>query len=135
MIILVAEEKDILNYTAYPDPNVFEFLKTQTKPTTVIYEGAIGLAQNLIHQDGSVAIRMVNEKFCRHLLKRFRKPIVATSANLSGDPSPTKFSGIFNHIRTGVDYVVHYRQDEDTPAEASSLVKWSRNGTFTVLRP
>ena len=134
MIVLVPDEKDIRKYVANPDPHIFEYVKKQKKPVTVIYEGAIGLADNLLHEDGSVAIRIVREKFCRHLLKRFRKPIVSTSANLSGEPSPSKFSEIFNDIRTGVDYVVHYRQDDDVSTLASSLVKWEKDGSPTIIR-
>jgi L-threonylcarbamoyladenylate synthase len=135
MIILVPDEKDLLQYVANPDPQVVDFLKNATKPTTVIYRGAIGLADNLIHEDGTIAIRVVQEKFCRHLLKRFRKPIVSTSANLSGDPAPKKFSEILNHIRTSVDYVVNYRQDDETEAESSAVVKFDKNGEAVYLRP
>src|SRR5688500_15980301 len=91
MIILVADEKDILQYITNPNPHVFDYLKTVTRPTTIIYEGATGLAENVIHQDGTVAMRLVHDKFCRTLLKRFRKPIVSTSANISGDPAPKIF--------------------------------------------
>ncbi|MEP7257764.1 MAG: L-threonylcarbamoyladenylate synthase [Flavitalea sp.] len=135
MIVLVADEKDILKYVANPDPAVFDYLKNTDRPTTIIYNGAIGLADNLVHDDGSVAIRIVQEKFCRHLLKRFKKPLVSTSANLSGEPSASKFGEIFNDIRTGVDYVVHYRQQEESPAVSSSLVKWNNNASPTVIRP
>jgi L-threonylcarbamoyladenylate synthase len=134
MIVLVAEEKDILKYVSAPDPAVFDYLKQAGKPTTVIYHGAIGLADNLIAEDGSVAIRIVQDKFCRHLIKRFRKPIVSTSANISGDPAPAKFSDVLNHIRTGVDYVVSYRQDDETEYESSAIVKWNRDGSTTILR-
>lgn len=134
MIVLVADEKDILTHVANPDPQVFDFLKKEKRPTTIIYDGAIGLAGNLVHENGSVAIRIVHEKFCKNLIKRFRKPIVSTSANISGEPTPTKFSEIFNHICTGVDYIVHYRQEDETPAASSALVKWNRDGTTTVIR-
>jgi L-threonylcarbamoyladenylate synthase len=135
MIILLPDEKDLLRYVANPDPQVFDFLKNTTKPTTVIYPGAIGLADNLVHEDGTVAVRVVQEKFCRHLLKRFRKPIVSTSANISGDPPPKKFNEILNHVRTSVDYVVTYRQDDETEAESSALVRFDNNGEAVYLRP
>lgn len=135
MIILVPDEKDLLRYVANPDPHIIDFLKETTKPTTVIYPNAIGIADNLIHEDGTIAIRVVQEKFCRHLLRRFRKPIVSTSANLSGDPAPKKFSEILNHIRTSVDYVVNYRQDDETEAESSALVRFGNNGEVVYLRP
>ncbi len=134
LIVLVAEEKDLLKYVANPDPSVMEFLRTTKKPTTVIYDGPLGLAANLAHDDGSVAIRVVQDKFCRHLLKRFRKPIVSTSANLSGDPTPGRFTEILNYIITGVDYVVSYRQDDETPGTASAVVKVNRDGSPTYIR-
>lgn len=134
LIVLVADEKDILKYVANPNPQVFNFLKNTDKPTTVIYDGAIGLAHNLVHEDGSVAIRIVKEKFCRHLLKRFRKPIVSTSANLSADPTPAIFKEINNYIVTGVDYVVNYRQDDEQPVSASAVVKLHTDGSTTFIR-
>ena len=94
MIVLVADEKDILKYVANADLRVFDYLHQNPKPVTVVYEGAIGLADNLIGKDGSVAIRICNDPFCKHLIKRFRKPIVSTSANISGDPFPKLFSEI-----------------------------------------
>ena len=134
MIVLLADEKDIIKYIANPDPRVFDYLKTVQRPTTIVYEGAIGLAPDLIQEDGSIAIRIVQDKFCRHLLKRFRKPIVSTSANLSGEVTPGIFSEILNPVRTGVDYVVHYRQEDDKPAQSSSVVKLNRDGTINIIR-
>ena len=134
MVVLLADEKDILKYVAAPDPGIFDFLKDVQRPTTVIYDSAIGLSENLLAEDGSVAIRVVNDEFCRHLIKRFRKPIVSTSANLSGDPSPKTFTEVLNHIRTGVDYIVGYRQDHETEAEPSSIVKWNKDGSRTIVR-
>ena len=134
MIVLLADEKDLLKYVANPEPQVFSFLKTVSKPTTIIYDGAIGLADNLVHPNGSIGIRIVQDKFCRHLLKRFRKPLVSTSANLSGDPTPKRFSEILNHIITNVDYVVNYRQDDDSEAQASAVVKLNRDGTPNYIR-
>ena len=86
MIVLVAEERDVLQYVANPDKKVFDYLQKTTKPTTVIYKGAIGLAENVTGKDGSIAIRICNDDFCRNLLKRFRRPLVSTSANISGQP-------------------------------------------------
>src|SRR5215467_2082102 len=122
MIALVADEKDILRYVAHPDLSVFDHLKTAHKPTTVIYDGAIGLADNLIGKDGSIAIRICKEEFCRHLIKRFKKPIVSTSANISGEPSPKNFTEINKGIIDHVDHVVQYRQDDNAKVEASSIV-------------
>src|SRR5258706_8993078 len=107
-VVLVASEKDILHYTAAPDLAVFDFLQTLEKPTTVIYEHALGIAENVCNKDGSAAIRICNDAFCRHLIKRFRKPIVSTSANISDEASPRNFSEISSVIRQGVDYIVQY---------------------------
>jgi L-threonylcarbamoyladenylate synthase len=135
LIVLAADQRDVLKYTSHPDLRIFDFLDAATKPTTVIYEGAIGLADNLIAADGSVAIRLVGDLFCRHLIKRFRKPIVSTSANISGQPSPSFFHEVSQPIRAGIDYIVSYRQDDETPRQPSAIVKWNANGIPTTIRP
>ena len=134
LIVLVADERDVLKYISQPDLRIFDFLKTVDKPTTVIYEGAIGLADNLIDKDGTVAIRLVNETFCRHLVRRFRKPVVSTSANISGEPAPRSFHEISEQVIKGVDYTVHYRQGDTIIQEPSAVVKWNKDGTVTVIR-
>ena len=134
MIVLVADERDIMQYVAAPDLSLFDHLEKTSKPTTVIYDGALGFADNLVAKDGSIAIRICRDEFCRHLIKRFRKPIVSTSANISGMPTPRTFKEIPDEIKNGVDHVVNYRQDDETPAQPSSLIKWD-NGNVTVLRP
>jgi len=133
MIVLVAGERDIMQYVAAPDLSLFDYLEKTTKPTTVVYEGALGFADNLIAKDGSIAIRICNDEFCRHLIKRFRKPIVSSSANISGKPAPGIFKEINDEIKNGVDYIVEYRRDDETIFEPSSLIKWN-NGAVTVLR-
>jgi L-threonylcarbamoyladenylate synthase len=134
MIVLVADEREVLKYVASPDLQVFDYLQEAKKPTTVIYEGAIGLADNLVARDGSIAIRICNEDFCRHLIKRFRKPIVSTSANISGEPSAKLFSDISDEIKNGADYIVNYRQNDKIVAAPSSVIKWN-NGHATIIRP
>lgn len=134
MIVLVATEQDVLQHVAGPDLQVFDHLENAIKPTTVIYEGAIGLAYNLVAPDGSIAIRICNEIFCRHLIKRFRKPIVSTSANISGEPVAKTFAEITNEIKRGVDYIVSYRQDDNTISAPSSVIRWL-NGKIEILRP
>ena len=133
LIVLVADEKDVLKYISMPDLMVFDYLKSATKPTTVIYEGAIGLAENLVANDGTVAIRIVQDDFCRHLIKRFRKPIVSTSANISGAVTARIFSEISDEIKQSVDYVVQSRQDDTRISEPSAVVKWEKN-KLSMLR-
>lgn len=135
MIVLLADERDIMQYVAAPDPAVFDYIDQCVKPTTIVYAGALGLAENLVSADGSIGIRICKEDFCRHLIKRFRKPIVSTSANISGMPTAPAFKDISEAIRSGVDYIVHYRRDDDRPAQPSSVVRWNADGSITVLRP
>lgn len=134
MIVLAADEKDILKHVAAPDPGVFDYLEKTTKPTTVIYDGAIGFAENLAGTDGSIAIRICKEIFCRQLIKRFRKPIVSTSANISGEAVAKSFSVISDEIKKGVNYIVKYRQDDKSISDPSSVVKWNK-GVIKIIRP
>ncbi len=133
LVVLVADERDILQYTAAPDLQVFDYLESLDQPTTVIYDHALGVADNLPAEDGSIAIRICKDDFCRHLLHRFRKPIVSTSANFSGQPAPKNFAAIDEGIKKAVDYVVKHRQDEESEGVASSIIKWE-NGKLKVIR-
>lgn len=133
-IILLAEEREVLQYTAAPDLAVFDFLQAQQRPTTVIFDGAVGLPDNLVAADGSIAIRIVGDPFCRHLIRRLRRPIVSTSANISGQPSPAHFGEVSEEIRTGVDHVVQWRQHDRTPASPSQIIRWRGEGRYDVIR-
>lgn len=134
LIVLLASERDVLQYTANPDLAVFDYLNNTNKPTTVIYEHGLGVADEVLNEDGSIAIRLVKEDFCRHLLKRFKRPVVSTSANLHGQPSPQQFSNISPQIKNGVTYVVKFRQNEEFSNTASSIIKWE-NGSCLIIRP
>ena len=134
MIILVADERDVLQYVAAPDPQVFEFIEEQTRPVTIVFEHALGLPDNLVAEDGSIAIRIVKDEFCRHLIKRLKKPIVSTSANISGQASPKNFFEVSDEIKTAVDHIVKWRQDDTTLAQPSQIMKWNNDGTRTIIR-
>ncbi len=134
MIILAAEEHDILTYTAHPNPDLFKLLSTSDRPTTIIYENARALPDNLVNSDGSIAIRIVKEPFCKALIKRLGKPIVSTSANISGHPTPQLFPEIEKEIKNGVDYIVKYRQEDQKKAQPSKIIKLQQNGEITILR-
>lgn len=131
--VVLANEKMLLEYAASLDLAIFDYLETVEKPTTVIYENAIGLADSVLAEDGSVAIRICKEPFCKTLLSRFKKPILSTSANLSGEPAPRIFKEIGEVIKSGVDYIVNYREDDETIAEPSAIIKWN-NGDIEVIR-
>jgi L-threonylcarbamoyladenylate synthase len=134
MIVLAADERDILNYVAAPDLAVFDFLEQQIRPTTIIFEHALNLADNLVAADGSIAIRLARDEFCRHLIRRFRKPVVSTSANISGSPTPEIFAAVSEEIKKGVDYIVNWRQNDAVPAQPSRIIKWNSDGTWLVIR-
>jgi L-threonylcarbamoyladenylate synthase len=132
MIVLVADERELMQYVAAPDLSVFDFIQQQIRPTTVIYEGALGLADNLVADDGSIAIRIVQDDFCRHLIKRLRKPIVSTSANISRAITPKTFSEISEEIKTGADHVVRWRQDDEQTSQPSQILRWKNGQPFFI---
>lgn len=133
-VVLVSDERELMQYVATLDLAVFDFLDQQTKPTTVIYKHVIGLADNVLADDGSVAIRICKQDFCKTLIKRFRKPIISTSANISNQPAPAIFKDIVPEIKNRVDYVVKYQQDNEMPALPSTIVKWADN-EVVIIRP
>ena len=132
-VILVTGEKDILQHVAAPDMEIFGYLQQSEKSVTVIYENVLDIAGNAMAADGSAAIRICKDEFCRHLIKRFRKPIVSTSANISGEPSPAIFKEIKPEIISAVDYTVYHRRDDEQKTAASSIIKW-KNGKVEVIR-
>jgi L-threonylcarbamoyladenylate synthase len=134
LIILVAEERDILQYVAAPDLGVFDFIQEQTRPTTIVFDHAVELPDNLVAADGSIAIRIVQDEFCRHLIKRLRKPLVSTSANISGQPTPPFFAEISPGIQSLVDHTVQWRRHDRTPSTPSQIIRWKDDGSDEVLR-
>ena len=135
MIILLAEKEDIVHYVTTPDPSIFDYVKNFLKPVTVIYDGAKGLAENVINKDGTAAIRVTQDVFCKQLIKKLEKPIVSSSANISGTAPPSVFSEISMEIKNGVDYIVQHRQNDLTPAVPSSIIKWDENSSVKIIRP
>lgn len=116
-------------------PNVaWDLIELAEKPLTIIYSGARNLAPNLLAEDGSVGIRVTNEEFSQRLCRQFRKAIVSTSANISGQPSPTNFSEISDEIKSKVDYIVGYRQDDMGHPKPSGIIKMDKNGVFKIIR-
>ena len=111
-----------------------DMIKQSKKPTTIIYPGARNLADNLVAPDGSIGIRITSDPFCRKLIEITGKPIVSTSANISGEQSPSAFQKIKISIREQIDYVVNWRQDETAPSTPSAIIKLEENGTITTLR-
>jgi L-threonylcarbamoyladenylate synthase len=134
MLVLI-DHPSRLNACVTEVPEVaWELMEVADKPLTIIYSGARNLAPNLLGADGSVGIRITNETFSHQLCSRFRKPIVATSANISGCPAPGAFGEIAEAIRKGVDYVVRYRRNEAGRGRPSGIIKVGRGGLFQLIR-
>ena len=104
------------------------------KPMTIIYPKARHLAPNLIAEDGSIGIRITNEAFSKALCTQLKRPIVSTSANISGHPTAHFFKEIEREILEGADYVCRFRREDETPAEPSSIIKVNTDGSFKIIR-
>jgi L-threonylcarbamoyladenylate synthase len=115
-------------------PLALEILRKTKNPTTIIYPGARNLADNLLAQDGSIGIRITSDQFCRKLIEITGRPIVSTSANISGEKYPSAFHKIKSTIRNQVDYIVDWRQDETRNPAPSRIIKLEADGTYTTLR-
>ena len=133
LICLVNSFKMLSNYIDKIPFNVNKILKETEKPTTIIYNDPKNLAKNLIAEDNTIAFRMVNEGFCFELIEKFGKPIVSTSANISGTQSPKHFLEISKAILTGVDYVVNL-PEINLSTTPSRILKLNMNGSVTVIR-
>ena len=112
MLVLMDSEAKLDRYVSDVPDIAWDLISVSDKPLTIIYSSAKNLATNLLGADGSVGIRITNEEFSKKLCERFRKPLVSTSANVSGEPSPANFSEVSEVIKEGVDYIVSYRQDD-----------------------
>jgi L-threonylcarbamoyladenylate synthase len=134
MIILLENINLLYSYVREVPEVAVQIAELADKPTTVIYPEAKNLASNLINQDKSIAVRITSDKFCSELLRRFRKPIVSTSANISGEASPENFSQIPEEIKNQVDFTVKYRQDDMRKYKPSSIIKIGLKNEVTVIR-
>ncbi len=133
LIILVDGLEMLQNYIPKISKSVLNLIKTISKPTTIIYKNPIGLAKNTVASDNSVAIRVVQNEFCKKLISSFGKPIVSTSANISGKPTPKCFKEIENSILDSVDYVVNLHLEELSD-KSSTILKVGDKGKIIVLR-
>ena len=134
MLVLVDNAVKVDFYVNQAPEVAFDLIELATKPLTIIYDDAKNLASNLIAEDGSIGIRVTSEEFSNQLCFRFRKAIVSTSANVSGEPSPASFADISEEIKQAVDYIVQSRQDEKTSSKSSSIIKLGKGGQVKVIR-
>lgn len=134
LIILLGREPDLYRYV-YEVPDVaVELIEVSDRPTTIIYDKGINLASNVTADDGSVAIRVTTDPFCQQLCKGLRRPLVSTSANISGEPAPAIYDEITDEIKDAVDYVVEHRRNDLSRSLPSIIIKISADSTFKIIR-
>jgi L-threonylcarbamoyladenylate synthase len=134
LIILLDHFEKLSGYVEKVPDITFDLLASITNPVTIIYSNARRLAPNVIASDGTIAIRIVKDDFCTELIRRFGKPIVSTSANISGFETPAIFSQIDDEIKKSVDYIVSYKQDIFTRSKPSTIIRLRDDGVYTIIR-
>jgi L-threonylcarbamoyladenylate synthase len=133
-IILLENNQKITDYVKEVPEILWDLLNSFDAPTTIIYPNAKKLAKNVIADDGSIAIRVVDDEFCMKLISAFGKPIVSSSANFSGESSPVMFKDISPELKKKVDYIVKINQRKLNKVKASTIIRLKMNGEFDVVR-
>ena len=134
-LIVLVDSAEVLDHYVVDVPYMaYELINVAVKPLTIVYEGAFNLARDLMGENDSVGIRVTCEPFTHELCRRFGRPIVSTSANVSGKDTAHTFIDIEKEIIDGVDYVVEYRRNDTNTAEPSNVILLSSDGTFKILR-
>ena len=133
LICLVGNDAMLERHVEQVPEVAYDILDLATKPTTIVYDNPIGLAKNAIAKDNTLAIRVASDKFCQYLINKFKRPIISTSANIAGEPTPKGFSEISKPILKGVDYIVNLQHDKKN-GPPSSIIKLSNDGTVKVIR-
>ncbi|MDL2222005.1 threonylcarbamoyl-AMP synthase [Parabacteroides sp. OttesenSCG-928-N08] len=134
MLVLLDSPAKLQGFVDEVPDIAWDLIEVTDKPLTIIYSQGKNLAPNLLGEDGSIGIRITEEAFSRRLCERFRKPLVSTSANISGQPFPSSFSEISEEIKQGVDYIVNYRREEHFVAQPSSILKLGAGGLIKIIR-
>lgn len=134
MLILLHNDNQLASYVNEVPDVAYELIEATDRPLTIVYSKAKNLAPNALAEDGSIGIRIVDHPFCQQLLQRFRKPIISTSANISGEPSATTFDEISQQIKDGVDYIVQHSQKDKNVGQPSLIMKIDPSGKFDFLR-
>ena len=134
LIVLLDDETKLPEFVEKVPDISFDLINSLNKPTTIIYSQAKNLATNVIAADGSIAIRVTKDPFCRDLIKLFGKPIVSTSANISGDPSPIIYRDVPEDILNGVDYIVNLYHERMNSPKPSTIIRLFENGEFIIIR-
>ncbi len=134
LICLVDSADRVQRYFRETPDVAWDLIEFAERPLTLILDGAVGVADNLIAEDGSLGIRVTKETISHELCYRFQKAVVSTSANISGESSPANFSEIDPRIIEGVDYVMRSRQNDTSKGKPSQIIKLRKNGEITIIR-
>jgi L-threonylcarbamoyladenylate synthase len=134
LIILLADPEQLQEYVHTIPSVAYDLLSHVDSPLTIIYPDSKNLAQNVIASDGSIAIRIIHHEFCKRLIRTFGKPIVSTSANISGDPPPMTFRNIASGILTEVDFAVDESMGSIWAVKPSRIIRLNANGEFQIIR-
>ena len=134
MLVLLDSPAKLPFYVSDVPSMAYELIELADKPLTIIYPEGRNLARRLMGEDRSIGIRITNEPFSKKLCERFRKPLVSTSANISGQPSPASFSEISEEVKSGVGYIVYYRRNEQIKCKPSSIIRLGVDNTIQVIR-
>ncbi|SIQ39081.1 L-threonylcarbamoyladenylate synthase [Maribacter ulvicola] len=133
LICLVANDVMLEKHVEQVSDLAYDIIDLSTKPTTIIFDKPRGVAKNLIAEDNTLAIRVASDKFCKYMIGKFKKPIVSTSANISGQSTPKSFQNIDSAILKGVDYVVNLHREKQN-SSASSIIRLANDGTVKIIR-
>lgn len=134
-LIILLDTVDVLHHYIEKVPDIaYDLIESMDTPLTIIYPKAVGLAKNVIASDKSIAIRVVKNEFCAELIRRFGKPIVSTSANISDEPTALMYSKISDQIKIGVDYIVNLDQHSINNVKPSTIIKLGADGEFEIIR-
>ncbi len=134
MILLMADLEMLKHYVKEVPEEMEKLLKEQDRPTTYVLSGAQNLPNEVIAEDETIAVRITNDEFSHRLIRQIGRPLVSTSANISGENAPSSFKDISEKIKQSVDHVVRWRQDEEIEAKPSLIVKIEANGKQHILR-
>ena len=134
MIVLVDSAERIDRYVEEVPDVALQLIDVAVRPTTIVYDGARNVARELVADDGSIGIRVTTDEFSRKLCRALRRPLVSTSANVSGEPTARFFSEISVEIKSAVDYIATTRRNDTTPSQPSCVIKVSSGGVIKILR-
>ncbi len=134
MLILLSDIEEMSKYVTQIPREAVKLIESSVNPVTIIYPSAKNLPQNILAEDQSIGIRITEDPFCSELIRRFGKPLVSTSANISGSPNPANFSDIEDEVILEADWVVRWRQNDNTCSVPSTIYKVNDKGGIIIIR-